>query len=117
MLRICDIYNIFFFLMIRRPPRSTLDRSSAASDVYKRQVYRSDNDIFVNAWCKKISLKDDDDWFTIIFNTIPVSYTHLRAHETVLDLVCRLLLENTKNNTSTVVFILHYFELNLYSHN
>ena len=24
----------------------------------------------------------------------PVSYTHLRAHETVLDLVCRLLLEN-----------------------
>ena len=27
------------FLMIRRPPRSTLDRSSAASDVYKRQVH------------------------------------------------------------------------------
>ena len=24
----------------------------------------------------------------------PVSYTHLRAHETVLDLVCRLLLEH-----------------------
>eukprot|EP01017_Pseudomicrothorax_dubius_P033486 TRINITY_DN4490_c0_g1_i4.p1 TRINITY_DN4490_c0_g1~~TRINITY_DN4490_c0_g1_i4.p1 ORF type:complete len:570 (-),score=165.33 TRINITY_DN4490_c0_g1_i4:123-1832(-) len=28
----------FFFLMIRRPPRSTQSRSSAASDVYKRQV-------------------------------------------------------------------------------
>src|SRR5678815_4099461 len=28
---------VVFFLMIRRPPRSTLDRSSAASDVYKRQ--------------------------------------------------------------------------------
>src|SRR5678809_1748585 len=27
--------------MIRRPPRSTLDRSSAASDVYKRQVTSS----------------------------------------------------------------------------
>src|SRR5678810_486756 len=26
--------------MIRRPPRSTLDRSSAASDVYKRQQVR-----------------------------------------------------------------------------
>ena len=26
-----------FFLMIRRPPRSTLSSSSAASDVYKRQ--------------------------------------------------------------------------------
>ena len=28
----------------------------------------------------------------------PVSYTHLRAHETVLDLVCRLLLEKKKQN-------------------
>ena len=28
---------------------------------------------------------------------LPVSYTHLRAHETVLDLVCRLLLDK-KNN-------------------
>ena len=31
-------FFLIFFLMIRRPPRSTLDRSSAASDVYKRQV-------------------------------------------------------------------------------
>src|SRR5450756_3034414 len=29
----------FFFLMIRRPPRSTQSRSSAASDVYKRQYW------------------------------------------------------------------------------
>ena len=28
--------------MIRRPPRSTLDRSSAASDVYKRQPFTRD---------------------------------------------------------------------------
>ena len=31
---------------------------------------------------------------------MPVSYTHLRAHETVLDLVCRLLLENKKYNNN-----------------
>ena len=31
-------YLVFFFLMIRRPPRSTQPTSSAASDVYKRQV-------------------------------------------------------------------------------
>ena len=30
----------------------------------------------------------------------PVSYTHLRAHETVLDLVCRLLLEKKKPYTT-----------------
>ena len=29
-----------------------------------------------------------------------VSYTHLRAHETVLDLVCRLLLEKNQYNIS-----------------
>ena len=34
-----------------------------------------------------------------------VSYTHLRAHETVLDLVCRLLLEKKtkKDSTHTLV--------------
>ena len=31
--------------MIRRPPRSTLDRSSAASDVYKRQAERNAGDM------------------------------------------------------------------------
>ena len=30
------------------------------------------------------------------YDPFPVSYTHLRAHETVLDLVCRLLLEKKK---------------------
>src|SRR5450756_3191593 len=34
----CVLFWSFFWLMIRRPPRSTQSRSSAASDVYKRQV-------------------------------------------------------------------------------
>eukprot|EP00825_Cyclidium_porcatum_P040660 TRINITY_DN5194_c0_g1_i8.p5 TRINITY_DN5194_c0_g1~~TRINITY_DN5194_c0_g1_i8.p5 ORF type:complete len:104 (-),score=31.45 TRINITY_DN5194_c0_g1_i8:540-851(-) len=33
------VFLVFFFLMIRRPPRSTHCISSAASDVYKRQDY------------------------------------------------------------------------------
>ena len=32
-----------------------------------------------------------------------VSYTHLRAHETVLDLVCRLLLEKKKHTLNSHV--------------
>ena len=36
--------------------------------------------------------------FRYLYTLRAVSYTHLRAHETVLDLVCRLLLEK-KNNT------------------
>src|SRR5678815_6105144 len=37
--------------MIRRPPKSTLDRSSAASDVYKRQIYKSRGE-----WTKQIGI-------------------------------------------------------------
>ena len=36
-----------------------------------------------------------------------VSYTHLRAHETVLDLVCRLLLEKKKNQQATESILLY----------
>ena len=44
---------------------------------------------------------DNDDCGAIVFmeSYEPVSYTHLRAHETEADLVCRLLLE--KKNLST----------------
>ena len=39
----------------------------------------------------------------------PVSYTHLRAHETVLDLVCRLLLEKKKKTKQTKTYH-HYHD-------
>ena len=165
--------------MIRRPPRSTLDRSSAASDVYKRQAldglkkiqsnnpseYFVENIIqpedetiklikptknftrisnilllilflglgiivfnvvksilsenkdktdtealsYTQDYSKNPNYSNSTNW---IINKVPtsnnlksicfiddyngyiaVSYTHLRAHETVLDIVCRLLLE------------------------
>ena len=37
-----------------------------------------------------------DDWSL----ATAVSYTHLRAHETVLELVCRLLLEKKKTKNT-----------------
>ena len=86
-----------FFLMIRRPPRSTQSRSSAASDVYKRQVLK--------AWPLS-ELMDRDTTFLgraagsdtwRVYRIETVSYTHLRAHETPEHLVCRLLLEKKKD--------------------
>ena len=82
--------------MLRRPPRSTLDRSSAASDVYKRQA-----SAYAAGMCNSLTLNGYSDWFLPSIGELltvyePVSYTHLRAHETVLDLVCRLLLEKKK---------------------
>src|SRR5664280_3837244 len=115
--------------MIRRPPRSTLSSSSAASDVYKRQeqpftpddlkaleksmqrivkerqrfVRRAVTDEQAREELadqpyklELIGIKghasDDDGASVEVGAGEPVSYTHLRAHETVLDLVCRLLL-------------------------
>ena len=60
--------------------------------------------VFSADWCKycKMLKKDlsasvsEDELKDLIICTIAVSYTHLRAHETVLDLVCRLLLEKKK---------------------
>ena len=41
-----------------------------------------------------------------------VSYTHLRAHETVLDLVCRLLLEKKKHMNTLNNYLLHHIAKN-----
>ena len=89
--------------MIRRPPRSTLDRSSAASDVYKRQLPLLDEhngDAVANGVLHARFVAYEP---AAAHQPQPVSYTHLRAHETVLDLVCRLLLatQHTKYQTTT----------------
>eukprot|EP00658_Telonema_sp_P-2_P066374 TRINITY_DN5540_c0_g1_i5.p1 TRINITY_DN5540_c0_g1~~TRINITY_DN5540_c0_g1_i5.p1 ORF type:complete len:131 (-),score=27.52 TRINITY_DN5540_c0_g1_i5:107-499(-) len=127
--------------MIRRPPRSTLSSSSAASDVYKRQVSTQSTGIsivaadlrdraamavrrtpnscvcpipgpaytmpqivsqsepgFILRFCDRTatSILAARRPFHYSFSFIPVSYTHLRAHETPEHLVCRLLLEKKK---------------------
>ena len=50
----------------------------------------------------------------------PVSYTHLRAHETVLDIVCRLLLAKNKHSLiktfkiyTTTNLLISYYAFNL----
>src|SRR5450756_2883231 len=101
--------------MIRRPPRSTQSRSSAASDVYKRQ------DINNLAYALMVRGAVFEVWLPAARGLVAdvvalarehasqpmlahthgqpaVSYTHLRAHETRHDLVCRLLLEKKKTN-------------------
>eukprot|EP00657_Telonema_sp_P-1_P012014 TRINITY_DN8086_c0_g1_i1.p1 TRINITY_DN8086_c0_g1~~TRINITY_DN8086_c0_g1_i1.p1 ORF type:complete len:111 (-),score=78.36 TRINITY_DN8086_c0_g1_i1:28-360(-) len=105
--------------MIRRRPRSTQSRSSAASDVYKRQVStQSTGNASVNAQREAMAKQEAEmaqrkaqeaeekarrkerltqDLKELLGQMRAVSYTHLRAHETVLDLVCRLLLEKKKN--------------------
>ena len=89
-----------FFLMIRRPPRSTQSRSSAASDVYKRQIqcFKKQFPVVIAQIDSLAAIPTCSHM--VHCPGIPVSYTHLRAHETVLDLVCRLLLEKKKQTTT-----------------
>ena len=51
----------FFFLIIRLPPRSTQGRSSAASDVYKRQQYIHRNSLNspVTQYLQRPNTEDD----------------------------------------------------------
>ena len=67
-----------------------------SSDVYKRQVYAPIG--LGSGICGLIAARDLLGLDTKIIGVVSeaVSYTHLRAHETVLDLVCRLLLEKTR---------------------
>src|SRR5659263_754078 len=44
-----------------------------------------------------MNMDSEGERITIMSDNTPVSYTHLRAHETRHDLVCRLLLEKKKN--------------------
>ena len=110
--------------MIRRPPRSTLDRSSAASDVYKRQIYvcgdwlsSTSIHLVLNkyfkvknriTWEREKGRGSKTNWKNSTEDIWSVSYTHLRAHETVLDLVCRLLLEKKNTYVYDISIITRY---------
>ena len=113
MVRVPLIATLFFFLILRRPPGSPRGRSSAASDVYKRQRWRRSGcppsavtAASTSKPCWTISALQPQpllppNWPKRFWSparaATAVSYTHLRAHETVLDVVCRHLLEKKKN--------------------
>ena len=62
-----------------------------------RRDYLFDNKNQIAHWYDILKESEDTISYAEHIDPNTVSYTHLRAHETVLDLVCRLLLEK-KNN-------------------
>src|SRR5678815_5874645 len=69
--------------MIRRPPRSTLDRSSAASDVYKRQPHNPN----LLVWDRRPWLIDHGaalyahhDWASVDDARTVTSFPLIRSH-------------------------------------
>src|SRR5665647_3315703 len=86
-------YAVFCLKKKRQPPRPTPLYSSAASDVYKRQL--------VHPRRRRQDRPPDPEPQGQRGLPRPVSYTHLRAHETDSYLVCRLLLEKKTATTET----------------
>ena len=106
---------VFVFLCQAEDGIRDLVRSRGLGDVYKRQVFggaesgRSCQRCHYLQACfrsRAVCIHADDrvavhfqsqdevvDGLSHRIEGVPVSYTHLRAHETVLDIVCRLLLE------------------------
>eukprot|EP00657_Telonema_sp_P-1_P001386 TRINITY_DN1337_c0_g1_i1.p1 TRINITY_DN1337_c0_g1~~TRINITY_DN1337_c0_g1_i1.p1 ORF type:complete len:126 (-),score=35.92 TRINITY_DN1337_c0_g1_i1:72-449(-) len=80
----------------RQAPIMMEGREIIAGDVMfqRRQML-----VHINCRAPAGADKDQTMFFRRRYTRTPVSYTHLRAHETVLDLVCRLLLEKKKKNT------------------
>ena len=62
------------------------------------QAYRMVTELF-GCMLDISQIKQEQLYIQGIKDGIPVSYTHLRAHETGRNLVCRLLLEKKKNKT------------------
>src|SRR5664280_536051 len=70
---------------------------AAQQDYFRTNPHGSDRDFLHHAFRNAAALPGLSGVLGEGHSSLSVSYTHLRAHETVLDLVCRLLLE--KKNT------------------
>src|SRR5438094_2985263 len=76
----CTLHPILFFLVIRRPPRSTLFPYTT--------LFRSRRAAASRAWCRPAG---------ILRPSPPRSEEHTSELQSPYDLVCRLLLEKKKN--------------------
>src|SRR5665648_1214864 len=78
---------------------TTLNSKYVHMNLAVRYLYESAIEYKDQIQIKEFTINNDDDY---IFTELvsgghePVSYTHLRAHETRHDIVCRLLLEKKK---------------------
>ena len=84
----------FFFLLTVGPSGPTRVRSSAASDVYKRQVQEFKTSLGNTARSHVLKKKNQ---------STAVSYTHLRDQETTAHMVGSLRVETKNRGSSTTV--------------
>eukprot|EP00831_Metopus_contortus_P002049 TRINITY_DN10760_c0_g1_i1.p4 TRINITY_DN10760_c0_g1~~TRINITY_DN10760_c0_g1_i1.p4 ORF type:complete len:100 (-),score=40.22 TRINITY_DN10760_c0_g1_i1:78-377(-) len=82
---------IFFFFFFKQKTAYEMQRGLVGSEMCIR------DSLSTNLLAHNVSVGVGPMYSALI----PVSYTHLRAHETSLHLVCRLLLEKKKKKNTT----------------
>src|SRR2546426_4752841 len=101
--------NIFFFLMIRRPPRSTLFpyttlfRSSFTTDAGRSTT--SPAAIWSATWGVRTAIVAVTATIAVLTPQVARSEEHTSELQSPCNLVCRLLLEKKKQKTLTII---HY---------
>ena len=107
--------------MIRRPPRSTQSRSSAASDVYKRQVPtggRLENMLFDRSRLFSLVIFHETQSTFAFFVSVSISATRSTLHSAVLAITSKLFLLSAQgpgykpllDMTSCFEVLLHMFQ-------
>src|SRR2546422_11643856 len=109
MLRIVSAYNIyylFFFLMIRRPPRSTLFPYTtlfrSEINLEETSATFSKNSVFVVPLIESLDLPADV-WGQANPKSTTRSEEHTSELQSRLHLVCRLLLEKKKKYSRNII--------------
>src|SRR5256885_8712664 len=100
------IQVLFFFLMIRRPPRSTL---FPYTTLFRSQNSPNRNDFTVVKFAGTTGLPL---WGKVISGTgVNRSEEHTSELQSPCNLVCRLLLEKKKKTHNILRYITHYISL------
>src|SRR2546425_9755597 len=92
----CHIYSLFFFLMIRRPPRSTLFPYTTLFRSLGVQI------VLVGGGIEPTGPEKEPEIVAIILCQRRRSEEHTSELQSLAYLVCRLLLEKKKRRTPSV---------------
>src|SRR3712207_8383969 len=97
------MFILFFFLMIRRPPRSTL---FPYTTLFRSRYERGQWDAVIATWLERPTARCDQHGHPLA----PLEYRseeHTSELQSRQYLVCRLLLEKKKNNNIVLMLELH----------